>query len=202
MRKIPCTIIRNRHLYLLRIYGLSALGAVGHSHLIAVLDGAGAGGDDIVPIAEVGDDGRVIVIGGKHLDADALCDIAVAEGRALLADGKDKRAVIVGADGGVRHDGVVIRALLADGEGKLGAGGDVALKVKGEELIGLRVLWVGADIGKGRGDGIAPIVVADGGGIAGAQSLRLIVRDGKAHGVTHVGDLDGTHERILGDGIK
>ena len=48
---------------------------------------------------------------------------------------------------------------------------------------------------------IAPIVVADGGGIAGAQSLRLIVRDGKAHGVTHVGDLDGTHERILGDGI-
>ena len=86
--KNPCTIIRNRHLYLLRIYGLSALGAVGHSHLIAVLDGAGAGGDDIVPIAGGLRRRRSYCHRRQHLDADALCDIAVAEGRALLADGK------------------------------------------------------------------------------------------------------------------
>ena len=174
---------------------------VGETHHIAVGDGGGGRGYHIVAVVEGGGDGGICVVRGEHLNCDALGNVAVAEGRGLCRDGEDEAAVGVGADGAVGNNGVVIGALLSDGDGKLRAGGDIALQIKGEGLVCHGVFLVGLNCGEGRGYGVAPIIVAYRRGVADVQALCLVIRDREADGVPLVGHFDRGENIVLYDDV-
>ena len=179
---------------------LSAL-RVGHADHVAVGDGGGACGDDIVAVAEVSRDGGIRIVRGEDLYRNALCNIPVAQRGAFRHDGEDEAAVGVGTDGAVGNDEIIARALLPDGHGYLRAGGDVAVKVEGEKLIRQGVLFIRLNSAERGDDLIAPIVIAYRGRVADVQTLGLIVRDGEADGIAHIGHLYGAEDIVLQDGV-
>lgn len=107
--------------------------------------------------------------------------------------------VVVGTDGGVRHEGVVARALLTDGEGEVRVRVDVAGQLEDEEVVAAGVR-VACDVFE-HGLDIAAPIVDDVGLVADLDALGLLGGDGNLDGVAAVGHVQLGQRSIRANGI-